>query len=157
VAQGRWTYRWSRLPGMATRIRTPSFASGNDFVHHFFMSAGAADAGKDVLYWLFGALIGLCGASALAIFGVGFVALTNLWKELVLHVREASIGCLLLSVPVALLWLAMGLGALVLAGMLLDKLGKFSAGIGRDLLWDFDCNDVLAPLEEPEQCCGRFC
>jgi hypothetical protein len=104
-----------------------------------FMSAGTAEAGKDVLYGLVGALMGLCGALAVAMFGVGFVSLTNLWKELILQLRKASIGSLLASIPVALLYLAMGFGAFLLAGtlviVLVEKLGQFSLGMGRYLLW----------------------
>lgn len=53
--------------------------------------------------------------------GFGFVVLWNLWTERLSQLRRPSIGRLLLSLPLALLGLAGGLGALLLAGYLTEK------------------------------------
>ncbi len=67
----------------------------------FFMLAGAADAANDWLDRLVGCLMGLVAVVGVGIFGVGFVSLANLWKELILQLRKAKIGSLLLSIPLA--------------------------------------------------------
>lgn len=84
-----------------------------------FMFAGAADVGNDWLERSVGGLMGLCAALVCGMLGVVLVSLANLWKELVVQLRKARIGSLLVSTPLAFFWLALGLGALVLLGMVL--------------------------------------
>jgi hypothetical protein len=100
-----------------------------------FVLAGAADPGKEWLDQLAGALLGFCGAIAVAILGVGFVCLMNLWKELILQLRKASIGPLLVSIPLAILWLAMGFGAFLGLGMVVEKIGVYVGVLLRPLVW----------------------
>lgn len=100
-----------------------------------FILAGAADLGKEWLDQLRGAILGFCGALAVAILGVGFICLMNLWKELILQLRKTSIGSLLVSIPLAILWLAMGLGALIGLGMFAEKLGAYLGVLFRPLTW----------------------
>src|SRR5260370_42098202 len=64
-----------------------------------FVVAGAADLGKEWLDQLRGAILGLCGALAVALLWFGFVCLMNLWNELILQLSKASGGFLLVSVP----------------------------------------------------------
>lgn len=90
----------------------------------FFMLAGAADTENDWLFRLTGCLMGFCAALFLAMFGVGFVSLFYLWKELALQLKRANVGSLLLSIPLASFWLALGLGVMLLSGMLVDKIEK---------------------------------
>jgi len=92
----------------------------------FFMLAGAADEQVDWLYWLIGGLMGFVAALFFGIFGVGFVALWNLWKELIAQLKKAKVGSLLLSVPLAVLWLGLGLGVFLLLGILVEKIEKFA-------------------------------
>jgi len=101
----------------------------------FFMLAGAADAASDWLDRLVGGLTGLAAAVGVGIFGVGFVSLANLWKELVLQLKKARIGSLLLSIPLAVIWLALGLGAFIALGMFLEKLSNSWVFLIRPLLW----------------------
>jgi hypothetical protein len=101
----------------------------------FFMLAGAADAANDWLYRLVGCLMGFVAALCFGMFGVGFVALWNLWKELVLQIRKAKIGSLLLSIPLAILWLALGLGVFIALGAFVDKLSNSWVSLTRPLLW----------------------
>src|SRR5882672_8767121 len=54
-----------------------------------FLIAGAADTANDWLARLVGVLLGLCGAVAVAMFGVGFVSLVNLWEELIQQLWKA--------------------------------------------------------------------
>ena len=89
-----------------------------------FMLAGAADTENDWLFRLVGALMGFCAALVLAMFGVGFVALWNLWKELVRQLNRAKIGLLLVSSPLAVLWLGLRLGVFVMFGAVVDKMEK---------------------------------
>ncbi len=79
--------------------------------------------------------MGLCGALGVGIAGFGFVALWNLWKELLSQLRRASIGRLLVSLPLALLGLAGGLGALILAGYLTEKFPAVPAEVYKALFW----------------------
>jgi hypothetical protein len=100
-----------------------------------FLLAGAADAMPDGLAILVGSLMGLCGALAAGIVGVGFVSLWNLWKELLSQLRRAKIGRLVASLPLALLGLAGGLGALILAGWLQEKFPAVPARLYEELFW----------------------
>jgi len=100
-----------------------------------FLIAGAADTTNDWLARLVGVLLGLCGAVAVAMFGVGFVSLMNLWKELIQQLRKASLSSLLVSIPLAILWLALGLGAFVAIGMVIEKIGVYVGPLLRPLLW----------------------
>jgi hypothetical protein len=100
-----------------------------------FVLAGAADLGKEWLDQLRGAILGLCGAIAVALLGFGFVCLMNLWKELILQLRKASGGSLLVSIPLAILWLAMGVGAFAGLGMAGVRLGVYVGALVRPLLW----------------------
>ena len=99
-----------------------------------YLLTGAADATSDGLLIL-GTLMGLCGALATGIAGIGFVALWNLWKELLSQLRRAKVGRLLASLPLALLGLAGGLGALILAGYLTEKFPAVPAVVYNHLFW----------------------
>src|SRR5260370_40680374 len=99
-----------------------------------FVLAGAADPGMEWLDQLRGALLGFCGALAVGILGFGFVCLMNLWKELILRLRKAGIGSLLVSIPLAILWLAFGFGAFVGLGMVAEKLGVYLGVLLRPLV-----------------------
>lgn len=79
--------------------------------------------------------MGLCGALGIGAAGFGFVALWNLWRELLSQLRRASIGRLLVSLPLALLGLAGGLGALTLAGYLAEKFPAVPAEVNKALFW----------------------
>lgn len=92
-----------------------------------FMLAGAANAENDWLFRLTGFLMGFCAALFFAMFAVGFVSLFYLWKELGSQLKRAEVGSLLLSIPLAAVWLALGLGVMLLAGMLVDKSEKLPA------------------------------
>ena len=100
-----------------------------------FVLAGAADPGMEWLDQLRGALLGFCGAIMVGILGFGFVSLMNLWKELILQLRKASVGSLLVSIPLAILWLAMGFGVLIGAGMVADRFAHYIGALLRPLLW----------------------
>ncbi len=100
-----------------------------------FVLAGAADLGKEWLDQLRGAILGFCGAIAVGILGFGFVCLMNLWKELILQLRKASVGSLLVSIPLAILWLAMGFGVLIGMGMVADRSAHYLGALLRPLLW----------------------
>ena len=97
----------------------------------FFMVAAAADAENDWLFRLAGALMGFAGAICFAMFGVGFIALWNLWKELVRQLKQARTSSLLLSTPLAILCLGLGLAAMVFLGMVVEKAEKLPK------LWQF--------------------
>ena len=115
----------------------------------FFMLAGAADAASDWLDRLVGCLMGFCAAIGIGMFGVGFVCLANLWKELVLQLKNAKISSLLLSIPLAVIGLALGLGVFVALGMFLTKLSDIpdpAAAVGHN------CRNVLQPLEGTNPC-----
>ena len=101
----------------------------------FFMLAGAADAASDWLDRLVGCLMGFCAALGVGILGVGFVSLANLWKELVLQLKNAKISSLLLSIPLAVIGLALGLGVFMALGMFLTKLSDSWTFLTRPLLW----------------------
>jgi hypothetical protein len=88
----------------------------------FFILAGAADAQNDWLDRLVGCLMGLCAAICVGMFGVGLVSLANLWKELALQLKKAKIGSLVFSIPLAVLWLGLGVGVFVLLGMFVEKI-----------------------------------
>ncbi|HTG29570.1 MAG TPA: hypothetical protein VK818_15230, partial [Methylomirabilota bacterium] len=100
-----------------------------------YLLTGAADATSDGLVIVGGMLMGLCGALGVGTAGFGSVALWNLWKELLSQLRRASIGRLLLSLPLALLGLAGGLGALILAGYLTEKFPAVPAEVYKALFW----------------------
>ncbi len=100
-----------------------------------FVLAGAADPGMEWLDQLRGAILGFCGAIAVGILGFGFVCLMNLWKELILQLRKAGIGSLLVAIPLALLWLAMGFSAFLGLGMVAEKLGVYLGVLLRPLVW----------------------
>jgi hypothetical protein len=100
-----------------------------------FLLAGAADSTSDGLAILVGTLMGLCGAMATGTAGFGFVALWNLWKELLSQLRRAKIGRLVASLPLALLGLAGGLGALILAGSLQEKFPAVPTRLYEELFW----------------------
>src|SRR5260370_35367568 len=91
--------------------------------------------GKEWLEQLRGAIMGFCGAIMVAILGVGFVCLVNLWKELILQLRKASVGSLLVSIPLVILWLAMGFGVLIGMGMVADRFAHYVGALLRPLLW----------------------
>src|SRR5215472_17304559 len=59
-------------------------------------------------------------------FGVGIVALWNLWKELARQLRRAKIGMLHVSSPLAVFWLGLGLGVFVMFGTVVDKMEKLA-------------------------------
>ena len=106
----------------------------------FFMLAAAADTENDWLFRLVGGLMGFCAALCFAMFGVGFVALWNLWKELVWQLKRAKIGPLLVSSPLAILWLGLGLAVFVMFGMLLEKIEKLAP------FWQFPLRKWLLTL-----------
>jgi len=80
-------------------------------------------------------MMGICGTLGVGIAGFGFVALCNLWKELLSQLRGAKISRLLASLPLALLGLAGGLGALMLVGLLTEKFPAVPARLYRVLFW----------------------
>lgn len=90
----------------------------------FLLLVGALDAGGELLDRIGGGLMGLCGAVALGILGVGFVAMRNLWKELIVQLKSARISRLLLSAPLAVFYLALGIGIFALFGFFLDEIPK---------------------------------
>lgn len=101
-----------------------------------FMVAGAADAVGDWLFMLAGSLLGFCAALFFAMLGVGFVALFHLWKELVPQFRRANIWSLLLSSPLAIFWLALGLVVMVFLGMIIDRVPVFGQFVFfKALIW----------------------
>ena len=110
----------------------------------FFTLAGAADTANDWLDRLVGCLMGFCAALFAGIFGVGFVSLANLWKELVLQLKEAKIGSLLFSIPLAVLWLGLGLGVFLSFGMLVEKLPESPKSLFQALLWSLISVTVAA-------------
>lgn len=101
----------------------------------FFVLAGAADAANDWLDRVVGCLIGFCAALGVGMFGVGLVSLANLWKELVLQLKKAKIGPLLFSIPVAVLWLGLGVGVFILLGMFVEKIPESRKPPFQALLW----------------------
>jgi hypothetical protein len=100
-----------------------------------YLLAGAADAAGDSLMLVTGALIGLCGVVATATASLGFVALWNLWRELLSQLRQATIGRLLVSLPLALLGLAGGFGAIILAGYLTEIFQAVPVQVYKALFW----------------------
>jgi hypothetical protein len=100
-----------------------------------YMLVGAFDSPSGGLMTLTGALFGLCGALAVVAAGVGFVALWNLWKELDLQLRQARIARLLVSLPLALVGLAGGLGAPVLLGWATEKLPPVLNPWYKEAIW----------------------
>jgi hypothetical protein len=101
----------------------------------FFILAGAADAANDWLDRLVGCLMGSCAAIGVGIFGVGFVSLANLWKELVVQLKKSKIGSLLLSIPLAVLLLGLGVGVFILLGMFVGKIPEPRESLFQALLW----------------------
>ena len=101
----------------------------------FFILAGAADSANDWLDRLVGCLMGFCAALGVGMFGVGFVSLANLWKELVLQLKKAKIGSLLFSIPLAVLWLGLGIGVVILLGMFVEKIPESRKSLFQTLLW----------------------
>jgi len=101
----------------------------------FFIFAGAVDAGQDWLLALTGGLMGLCAAVFCAMFGVGFVSLFYLWQELVSQLRRARIRSLLLSVPLVIFWLVLGLAVTAFFGMVVEKIPMLPQRLIQELLW----------------------
>jgi len=106
------------------------------------MFAGAADSEWDWLIILAYCLMGFCAALCFAMFGVGFVALWSLWKELARQLHGAKIGLLLVSSPLAVLWLGLGLGVFIMFGIVVEKMEKLAPfwgfllmGLCRYLIW----------------------
>jgi hypothetical protein len=97
----------------------------------FFMFVGAADTGGDWLLALTGCLLGFCAALFSAMLGVGFVSLFNLWQELVSQFMKAKIRSLLLSFPLAIFWLVLGLAVTAFFGMVVEKIPM----LPQELLW----------------------
>jgi len=101
----------------------------------FFMLAAAAEAPNDWVYELTGCLVGLCAALFFACLGVAIVSLANLWKELVLQLKQARIVSLLLSIPLALFCLVLGLGVFLLLGMFADRVPSSLQPLVGHLIW----------------------
>lgn len=108
----------------------------------FFMLAGAADTENDWLFRLVGCLMGFVAALLLGMFGVGFVALWNLWKELLLQLKKADVGSLVLSIPLAILWLGLGLGGFLMFGMLVGEPSKSQEPLFPLLLWGLKASSI---------------
>src|SRR5258708_24892221 len=92
-----------------------------------FLLAGSADTPSTPLDHLLGALMGLCGTLFAAMFAVGLICVWNLWKEAIQQLKSAKLGSLILSAPLALLGLALGVGVLIALGMLVDKIPMYLA------------------------------
>jgi hypothetical protein len=101
----------------------------------FFVLAGAADAANDWLDRLVGCLMGLCAALGVGMFGAVFVSLANLWKELLLQLKKAKVGSLLFSLPLAALWLGLGVAVFILLGMFVDKIPGIRKPLFQVLFW----------------------
>lgn len=101
----------------------------------FFMFAGAADGEGDWLDALTNGLMGFCGALFFAMSGVGFVSLFYLWKELVSQLKMARIRSLLLSFPLAIFWLVLGLAVMVFLGMIVEKIPMWVEPLTPGVLW----------------------
>src|SRR5260370_26780875 len=123
------------FPGRQSWPELRSWQIGADLSVAVFVLAGAADMGKEWLEQLRGAILGFCGAIAVGILGFGFVCLMNLWKELISQLRRASVGSLLVSIPLVILWLAMGFGVLIGMGMVADRFAHYIGALLRPLLW----------------------
>jgi len=101
-----------------------------------FLLAGAAHAPPTLLDHLVGLFMGLCGVIFSAIFAVGLIALYNLWREAIRHLvgqfrfrryvrsHGGKPESLLPAVPLAILFLALGVSVFVAMGMILDKIPK---------------------------------
>lgn len=116
-----------------------------------FVLAGSADTQSTPLDHLVGALIGLCGAVFAAMFAVGMVSLWNLWRDSIsrlksqLYLRRLvrsnpqaqgiKTGSFLLSIPLAIFWLAAGLAAFIVAGMFVDKIPNWLRPVMREVSW----------------------
>jgi hypothetical protein len=112
-------------PQIVTRPGLPSiryFSFGVALSVLVVLSVGALDAGGELLDRVVGILMGLCGVIALGIGGVGFVAMRNLWKELIAQLKKAKILKLIFSAPVAIAYLAVGIGVFIVIGFLLDSI-----------------------------------
>jgi len=101
----------------------------------FFIFAGAADTGRDWLLVLTGCLMGFCVALFFAMFGVGFVSLFYLWRELVSQFRRAKIRSLLLCFPLAIFWMVLGLATTVFFGTVVEKIPMLLKRPAQELLW----------------------
>jgi hypothetical protein len=101
----------------------------------FFMLAAVAEAPNDWVYQLAGCLVGFCAALSFACLGVAIVSLANLWKELVLQLKQARFVSLLLSIPLGLFCLALGLGIVILLGMFVDRVPSSWVPLVGHLLW----------------------
>jgi len=99
-----------------------------------FLLAGSADTPPTPLDHLLGALMGLCGTLFAAMFAVGLICVWNLWKEAIQQLKGAKIGALILSTPLALLGLALGVGVFIALGMLVDKIPKYLESLARPLM-----------------------
>ncbi len=112
-----------------------------------FLLAGAADTQPNFLDHLVGLLMGLCGVIFAGMFGIGFIALWNLWAEAIRQVIEtwrfrryfrhghARNQSLLLALPLAILRLVVALAVLALLGMVLEKIPKYVAPFLPHLMW----------------------
>ena len=116
-----------------------------------FVLAGSADTPPTPLDHLVGALMGLCGAIFAAMFAVGLVSIWNLWRDSISqlkywlymqrlvrsnpHAQGIKTGSFLVSIPLAIFWLAAGLAALVVAGMFVDKIPHWLSPVMREAFW----------------------
>jgi hypothetical protein len=127
------TRKWP--PAASKEMRFLQIGIGASVV--VYVLVGAFESPSGTLMTLTGALLGLGGALAVAGVGAGFVALWHLWKELVLQLRQARIARLLLSLPLALVGLAAGLGAFVLLGWVTEKLPPVLKPLYPEVIWFF--------------------
>ena len=116
-----------------------------------FLLAGSADTPPTPLDHLVGALMGLCGAIFAAMFAVGLVSIWNLWRDSISQLKDwlymqrlvrsnpqaygIKTGSFLLSIPLAIFWLAAGLAAFVVGGMFVDKIPHWLSPIIREAFW----------------------
>ena len=116
-----------------------------------FFLAGSADTPSTPLDHLVGALMGLCGAIFAAMFAIGLVSIWNLWRDSISqlkywlylqrlvrsnpHAQSIKTGSFLLSIPLAIFWLAAGLAAFIVAGMLVDKIPHWLSPVLREAFW----------------------
>lgn len=112
-----------------------------------FLLAGSADTPPTFLDHLVGLLIALCGVLIAAMFGVGFIALYNLWCEAMQQIlvqfqswRHARVHSgkpkmQLLAVPLAILFFAFGISVFIVMGMILAKIPKVLEPLLYDAVW----------------------
>ena len=115
------------------------------------MLAGAADEENDWLFRLVGALMGFCAALFFAMFAVGFVALWSLWSQLVWQLKRARIGPLLVSSPLAIVWLGLGLGVFLMFGILLEKIEKLAPFFAIPIIEAVACFDMALAFQDVRQ------